>query len=80
MPAAAELRRDGERPEMHDVIGPAGKACGLAESNHRTADLVDEKIAALQEIVEDAAEAPRIDPVEGQEPRDEFVGVDGKEC
>src|ERR1700730_12031229 len=57
----------------------AGQARGLAKSNDCAVDLVDEKIAALEQLPEDAAEAMRIDAIEGHESLDELVGVNGKE-
>jgi hypothetical protein len=54
------------------------RAC-LAKSDYCAVDLVDEKIAALEQIPENAAEAMRIDAIEGQESLDELVGVNGKE-
>ena len=49
----------------------AGQARGLAKSNDCAVGLVDEKIAALEQIPEDAAEAMRID---AKESLDEAVG------
>jgi hypothetical protein len=64
---------------MCNMIGPAGQAGGLAETDDRTLDLVYEEIATLEQIPEDAAESLRIDAIERQEPFDEFVCVDAKQ-
>ena len=78
--APVKLWRHCEWPDMHDMARPAGQTRGLAKPNHRALDLVNEKIAVLEEIPENSAEALRIDTIEGQESLDELVGVYGKDC
>jgi len=74
-----KLWRDREWSEMHNMARPAWQTRRLAKSNDCALDLVYKKIAALEEMPENALEALCIDTIEGQESLDELVGVDGKE-
>jgi len=64
---------------MRYVPRSAGQARGLAKPDYRAICLVHEEIATLEQLPEDAAEALRIDAVEGQESLDELVSVDRKQ-